>query len=488
MRRHAKRRYGPIRAMGFWALSIFLLGMPVCPGHAQIRAHAKEAVPAEEKETEAGTAVHLDDMTVMAPQPGVEITTEKTVIRMDEFKKPGNVRTLTDILTEIGGVDIQRANPIMASPGDEVSIRGLNEGRMVIEINGRRINHTGHYGRYIVDWSTLNMDDVERVEIIRGGHSVLHPFAIGGVINIITKKGKRTADLKPDIRVKAGYGDYNSHFETASVRGGAGNILGYNFSASKQETDGFLRNNYQETDSFNGQLTFYLPGNATLDFSARYSDVLYGLPVINDPSRPDYDSKYPYFFDIRDQLRHIDWPQYAANDPHWKRHTTYLDGIFQMPLGPGALKLHYFMTVGRRWTSIYNAMGTFTEDDFSDDKTEGFIVEYKDIDLSDNHRLTAGIEYQGLGAPSDNPIIYQVKSAYLQDVIRAGNRWTLTPGVRYYEVEKDTNYSQFGSGWPTEGKEEEDEGFYPSLKVDFQATPETALYAAASRSYRLPCP
>ncbi|RLB20950.1 MAG: hypothetical protein DRG73_09370 [Deltaproteobacteria bacterium] len=55
-------------------------------------------------------------------------------------------------------------------------------------------------------------------------------------------------------------------------------------------------------------------------------------------------------------------------------------------------------------------------------------------------------------------------------------------------MDMDTYYSQFGAGWPTSGKEQEEDGFYPSLKVDFQATPETALYAAVSRSYRLPCP
>lgn len=148
---------------------VFSLGMISIPCSAQV---------------EKQEAIDIGTITVMAPQPGVEITTEKTVIRMDEFKKPGEVRTLTDVLSEIGGIDVQRANPLMASPGDEVSIRGLNEGRMVIEIDGRRINHTGHYGRYIVDWSTLNMDDIESIEIIRGGHSVLHPFAIGGVIRV----------------------------------------------------------------------------------------------------------------------------------------------------------------------------------------------------------------------------------------------------------------------------------------------------------------
>lgn len=459
---------------------VFILGMISIPCSAHV---------------EKQEAIDIGTITVMAPQPGVEITTEKTVIRMDEFKKPGEVRTLIDVLSEIGGIDVQRANPLMASPGDEVSIRGLNEGRMVIEIDGRRINHTGHYGRYIVDWSTLNMDDVESIEIIRGGHSVLHPFAIGGVINIITKKGKKTDDPKPDVNIKAGYGSYDTYNLTGSINGGIANIVGYNFSASKQETDGYLKNNFQDTESFNGHLTFYLPYEATLSISAKYSDMHYGLPVINDPDDPVpsvaalYDNDYPKFRKNRDQLRHLGWSQLPGGPtPEWKKHTSYIDGLFQVPLGSGTAKLHYFQTVGRRWTSEYDPMGNFTEDSFVDDKTEGIIGEYRDIKVSDSHSLTVGLEYQELGWPDENPIIYQVKSAYIQDVINLGDRWTITPGVRYYHVEMDTYYSQFGSGWPDEGKEEDDDGFYPSLKADFQATPETALYAAVSRSYRLPCP
>jgi iron complex outermembrane receptor protein len=38
------------------------------------------------------------------------------------------------------------------------------------------------------------------------------------------------------------------------------------------------------------------------------------------------------------------------------------------------------------------------------------------------------------------------------------------------------------------GKSQTEEDFYPSLKLDYQATDQTALYAAVSRSYRLPCP
>ena len=177
-----------------------------------------------------------------------------------------------------------------------------------------------------------------------------------------------------------------------------------------------------------------------------------------------------------------------------------------MPLGPGIVNVHGFWTEGRRWTSSYGKGASmedpekkFKKDDFVDDRTKGIICEYRDIDLFDSHSVTAGAEYQELGWPDKDPIIYNVKSAYIQDVIHLGDRWTLTPGVRYYDVDMDVYYGWWEMGydsqppgWPfsadNSGKTDNDDGFYPSLKVDFQATPETALYAAVSRSYRLPCP
>jgi len=193
-------------------------------------------------------------------------------------------------------------------------------------------------------------------------------------------------------------------------------------------------------------------------------------------------------------LRHLPWAQYTGQrTPQWHKHTAYLDGILQVPVGQGTIKVHGFVTSGRRWTSTYTKMGAWTEDEQSNDKTQGIIAEYRDINLFDSHRLTVGAEYQELGWPPDNPIIYKVQSAYAQDVISLGDRWKITPGVRYYHVDMDTYYVWFeeakaAPAFPTTGKEQEDDGFYPSLKVDFQATPETALYAAVSRSYRLPCP
>ncbi len=489
MKKHVNLRRSPAGLWGVWSVFIFLLVMPVFPVHGEEQMETtQESATEEEKKKDAEKAVQLEEVTVMAAQPGVEITTDKTIVRMDEFIKPGDVRTLTDVLKTMGGIDVMRANPLMASPGDEVSIRGMNEGRLVIEIDGRRINHTGHNGRYIVDWSTLNLDDIEKIEIIRGGSSVLHPFAIGGVINIITKKGRKTDDPTPTVKAKAGVGAFTTTTEALSIDGGAFDFVGYDFSVNNGHTNGYLRNNYQDTTALNGHLSFYMPMDAVLELGVKHADINYGFPVVNDPSRSDYDPSSPDFYGNADQLRHLNWPQYAANDPHWVKHTTYLDGIFHMPAGPGTVMIHGYQTTGRRWTSTYSKAGVFTSDNFVDDETTGIIVEYKDIELFDFNRVTIGYENQVLGQPSSNPDIYRVNSGYVQDVITIGDRWRITPGVRYYHVDMDTYYSTFGSGFPTSGKSETDEGFYPSLRADFQATDETAIYAAVSRSYRLPCP
>lgn len=468
-----------------------------------VTAQDREATDAAEAAN--ADVIDLGEITVMAAQPGVDITAEKTVIDMKKFSRPGVTATLTDVLTEIGGVDVQRANPLMAGPGDEVSIRGLNEGRMVIEIDGRRINQTGHMGRYIVDWSTLSLDDVDRIEIIRGGHSVLHPFAIGGVINIITKDGGG-GDKKAKGRVSTGYGRYNTWHAAASVDGSANQYTDFHFSGANQETDGYLRNNFQKTQSFNSRLNFRLPRGAGLKLGMKHSEVEYGMPVVNDPDDADpdvaalYDPDYPVFSSSSDQLRHLNWPQFPGDDtPEWEKRTTYLDGIFTLPAGPGTLKVHAFMTDGRRYTSLYNKSGVFQADQFTDDRTQGVILEYRDIDISDTQTLTLGTEYQELGQPSGTETIFRVKSAYIQDVISLGQRWTITPGLRYYHVDKATyhswmelGYDSQPVGWPfsvdNSGKTETDSDFFPSLKVDYQLDPATTLYAAASRSYRLPCP
>ena len=85
---------------------------------------------------------------------------------------------------------------------------------------------------------------------------------------------------------------------------------------------------------------------------------------------------------------------------------------------------------------------------------------------------TPNEENTTVGWPKMDDATYRVASVYIQDVMRYG-RFTITPGVRYYHLDMGTYYAWFETGgtepaWPTSGKEQTDDGFYPSLKVDYQ--------------------
>lgn len=115
-----------------------------------------------------------------------------TVIKPTSFDK--QMKTAPEILSETVGVDV-------TSLGGEgqlstVSIRGSSAEQVVVFLDGVRIN-SALFG--IVDFATIPVNAIERIEVIRGASSArFGTDAIGGVINIVTKKAgaKRAIDLK----------------------------------------------------------------------------------------------------------------------------------------------------------------------------------------------------------------------------------------------------------------------------------------------------
>lgn len=143
------------------------------------------------------------------------------------------------------------------------------------------------------------------------------PGRPGGVINIITKKGG--AGGKPASgHVSLGYGRYHIRQASAVVSGSAGASVDYHVSGGQQETDGYLRNNFQNTASFNSRVNLSLPRGGGLALGLRHSQVEYGMPVVNDPHDPDpavaalYAPDFPVFTRGSDQFRHLNWPQLPA--------------------------------------------------------------------------------------------------------------------------------------------------------------------------------
>jgi vitamin B12 transporter len=150
----------------------------------------------------------LDEVTITATrleQPLIEVPRSVSVITRDAIEK-SVYNSVGDLLSSEAGIYIVGA---MQTPGTNQSIfmRGANSNQVVVMIDGMRITDPSSPNGAI-DFSEISLTDVERVEIIRGSHSTLFGgSAIGGAINIITRKGGDTGFHGSALAQAGTYGD-----------------------------------------------------------------------------------------------------------------------------------------------------------------------------------------------------------------------------------------------------------------------------------------
>ena len=154
-----------------------------------------------------------------------------TVIRREEIEKWG-AQTLADVLRAAPGVSVtQNGGPAGLAT---LRLRGAEARHSMVMIDGVRIGDPSSTGGEF-DFSALAANDIERIEILRGPQSALYGSeAMGGVVNIITRKGKR--DAKASVSVEGG--SYGTRAATGSVSGGTA-TTDYALSLSGFTTDGF---------------------------------------------------------------------------------------------------------------------------------------------------------------------------------------------------------------------------------------------------------
>ncbi len=175
------------------------------------------------------------------------------------------VQSVPELLKQATSVDVSESGGL--GKNSSVFIRGTSSGHVLVLIDGVRI---GSATLGTASFSSLSIDQIERVEIVRGSQSSLYGSdAIGGVIQIFTRKGQQKEDHMPTISIDAGGGSY----DTAQVSGnvsGKYNQAWYSLGASHITTSGFNatsdtfkdndRDGYENT-SFNARLGYQFNAN-----------------------------------------------------------------------------------------------------------------------------------------------------------------------------------------------------------------------------------
>lgn len=177
-------------------------------------------------------AKFLPDTVVSANRvtiPSREVGSSVTVITGEEMQER-QIRVVADALRDVPGVSVNRTGP--RGLFTQVRIRGNEGNHTKVFIDGVEANDPS--GDVEFDFAHLLAADIDRVEIIRGPQSALWGSdAIGGVINVITKKGK--SGLQANGYLEAG--SFNTYAGNAAVRG-AGKNYRYAASGSFLKTDG----------------------------------------------------------------------------------------------------------------------------------------------------------------------------------------------------------------------------------------------------------
>jgi len=156
-----------------------------------------------------------------------------SVITESDLAESG-ATTVVEALEKLESINIRSysGNPSQAV----VDLRGFGGdnpyGKTLILLDGRRLNRPDMAS---LNWLQIPVANVERIEVVRGGSSALYgDNAVGGVINIITKKGAG----KPAGRASVILGSYGLHDERAGVSGSSGRFT-YALNGENQRSFGY---------------------------------------------------------------------------------------------------------------------------------------------------------------------------------------------------------------------------------------------------------
>ncbi|NIQ01838.1 MAG: TonB-dependent receptor [Nitrospinaceae bacterium] len=186
-----------------------------------------------------------------------------------------------DILREQAGIGVVNVGPMGGTTG--VFMRGSAPSSTLVLIDGVQVksNTSGSF-----DFSNLQMDNIERIEILRGPQSTLWGAdAVGGVINIVTKRGKG----KPTHSLAFEGGSFATFKETFSSSG-ALQSFDYAATVSRTTSEGFSSLNEDrgatedddyENTTFSSRMGFGFLADGRVEFIGRYTQARSSFDGLN---------------------------------------------------------------------------------------------------------------------------------------------------------------------------------------------------------------
>lgn len=213
-------------------------------------------------------------------EPRAQATAANTVFTRADIERL-QARSVPELLRRVPGVQVSSAGGLPS-----LSLRGTGTAQTLVLVDGQRIaSATSGFAR--LDY--LAIDNIERVEVIRGPRSSLYGAdAIGGVIQIFTRGGK--PGINPEVRLAAGS---DQTFQRSLSLAAGTEQTRIHLGASVDERDGFdiTRDNRGADQDNDGQRNKALHLKLDHQFDANWKG---GLSLNDQRGKNEYDDAYEF--------------------------------------------------------------------------------------------------------------------------------------------------------------------------------------------------
>lgn len=448
--------------------------------------------------SQAEESVTTDDVLVTAARVErelMDVNMSVSVITQKEIENNG-AQTIADLLKDMPGVEVTTDG---SQGSKRIMIRGEKTFSTLVMIDGQRITEQKSMSGTPI---LIDPSQVERIEVIKGPASVLYGSdALGGAINIITKKGNGKKAVEGTVT--AGYNSSNDGGNASAQIFGTAGGWDYRIGASYEGgrdlklAHGKAEGTDFETKSANAYLAYHVNDNHVFGASVDYFDVDFNSSS-PDMTLDEFYVHVPEWKRLKvgafDEIRYVNkYLSKIRTDVFYQKATKYMDNHVGAFMGPGK-----FMINDNAADNTLKQFGASIQADWTlTDKLyliTGYDLSYEKLD-AESTSFTRG----NMGRPinMDKYLFYRgnllTQALYASADYNVTDTVTLNFGTRYTYVRTDmkqadgysissgkTSNIQQTTGKKTDGQ------FVFNAGVLWHPRNDLTLRAAWSQGFRVP--
>lgn len=397
--------------------------------------------------------------------------------------------SIASTLKDIPGLQVADA---ATSGMKRITLRGESSLRVAILIDGQEITDHSTYGAPLL----LDTSMVERIEVIRGTSSVLYGGkALGGVVNIITKKG---GSEPIQASFSAGFNSATKGKQYAATLFGHVEGFDYRLAVSDNDHDNRYtpKGDLDETRFSNNSQMLYL--------AKEVDDHLIGVNYENYELSSEIATGMPNFslnMPQRDREKFSVFYQYDSDNNYFKK--------FNLNAYSQTVDRNFTQNISTSVTQPPMSIEVIVDTNIQEQLDTMGINSQLDFSLSDNHYTILGMQFteDDLNKATNNstsktiimpnmpatPVLtsnnsveaatLKTKAVYIQDEWRVSDKLIVTAGARHYWVDANLNETSREGLTPNKN---EDTKVIASLAANYALGKESNLRMAFSQGYHYP--